>query len=143
MLRKLARDSQGRLIAIIMLGVIAIGTALLSLPISTIESISFIDRFFTATTATCVCSQLTVPLNFFTPFGKAVIFLLIQIGGIGLMTLSIIFMSIFVDLGLTTQLMAGKFLEIEGLSKAKHILRRSEEHTSELQSQSHLLIPPF
>lgn len=122
MVKKLARSYPGRLILATMLGIIAVGTALLSLPIATVKYIPLLDLFFVSTSATCVCSLLTVPLSDFTTFGQTVILILIQIGGIGLMTLSIIFMSIFLDLGLTTQLMAGRFLEMEGISKAKHIL---------------------
>jgi trk system potassium uptake protein len=106
-----------------MASVITLGTTLLALPIATVNPVSLLDLFFTATSATCVCSQLTIPLSHFSTFGKTVILMLIQIGGIGVMTLSIVFMSMFLDLGLTTQLMAGKFLEMEGHSKSKQILR--------------------
>lgn len=123
MVKRLTHSYPGRLILFLMGTIIAIGTALLALPIATVDYVPLVDLFFTSVSATCVCSQLTVPLGHFSLFGKSIILILIQIGGIGVMTLSIIFMSMFIDLGLTTQLMAGRFLEMEGLTKAKHILR--------------------
>ena len=72
------------------------GTILLLLPISTRsgETTKFIDALFTATSATCVTGL--IPFDTFTHwtlFGQIVILLLIQIGGLGFMTiLTIIFM---------------------------------------------------
>lgn len=72
------------------------GTILLLLPISTRsgETTKFIDALFTATSATCVTGL--IPFDTFTHwtlFGQIVILFLIQIGGLGFMTiLTIIFM---------------------------------------------------
>ena len=72
------------------------GTILLLLPISTRsgETTKFIDALFTATSATCVTGL--IPFDTFTHwtlFGQIVILILIQIGGLGFMTiLTIIFM---------------------------------------------------
>ena len=123
MVKKIARSYPGRLILGMMAGTIALGTFLLALPFATTVDVSFIDLFFTATSATCVCSQLTVPIDYLTNFGRFVVLVLMQIGGIGLMTISIFFLSMFLDLGLTTQLMAGKLLEMEGIKKARQLLR--------------------
>jgi trk system potassium uptake protein TrkH len=75
--------------------VIAIGTTLLSLPQATRSgrSIRLIDAFFTATSATCV-TGLTVVDTFttFSTFGQLVILACIQIGGLGLMTLTTVFL---------------------------------------------------
>lgn len=71
-------------------GVILFGTFLLMLPFSIQEgkTISFIDALFTATSATCVTGLSTVSLgNDFTLFGQLVVLLLIQIGGLSIMTL--------------------------------------------------------
>jgi trk system potassium uptake protein TrkH len=73
---------------------IAIGTLLLSLPLAcNVEGeISFVDRVFTATSATCVTGLIVRDTpNDWTPFGQAVIFLLFQAGGLGIMTFSIFF----------------------------------------------------
>ena len=70
--------------------VILIGGLLLMLPISsaTRKPAAVIDAFFTATTATCVTGLVTVPTaTSWSVFGQAVILILIQIGGIGIITL--------------------------------------------------------
>ncbi len=70
--------------------VILIGTFLLNLPIASKsgESIGFIDAMFTATSAVCVTGLVVVNTYFhWTLFGKIIILLLIQIGGLGFMSL--------------------------------------------------------
>lgn len=72
------------------LGVIFLGTFLLMLPISSVDgkSISFIDGFFMATSATCVTGLSTLSLqDNFSLFGQVVTLVLIQIGGLSIMTL--------------------------------------------------------
>ncbi|RMG60622.1 MAG: hypothetical protein D6713_02470 [Deltaproteobacteria bacterium] len=72
---------------------IAVGTLLLSLPISssTGRSIPLIDALFTSTSAVCVTGLITKnTATDFSLFGKVVILLLIQAGGLGYMTLSTI-----------------------------------------------------
>lgn len=71
-------------------GVIFLGTFLLMLPFSSVDgkSISFIDGFFMATSATCVTGLSTLSLqDNFSLFGQVVILALIQIGGLSIMTL--------------------------------------------------------
>jgi trk system potassium uptake protein TrkH len=74
------------------LAVICIGTFFLSLPISTTKEIPFVDRLFTATSATCVTglTVISVPYDL-TKFGKIVVMLLFQLGGLGIMSFSTIF----------------------------------------------------
>lgn len=68
--------------------VILIGAILLYLPFSS-KGISFIDSLFTASSATCVTGLIVKnTATDFTPFGKLIILLLIQLGGLGYMTLS-------------------------------------------------------
>ena len=69
---------------------ILIGSILLSLPVSWAEGsrVSFVDALFTATTATCVTGLVTVTTaTAWSGFGQAVILLLIQIGGLGIITI--------------------------------------------------------
>ncbi len=71
------------------LGIIALGTVLLLLPYSTTNGISFIDALFTATSAVCVTGLIVKNTGTdFTLFGQFVILILIQIGGLGYMSLS-------------------------------------------------------
>ena len=70
--------------------VILFGSVLLSLPISTSSgtSVKFIDALFTATTATCVTGLVTLPtFSTWSVFGQVVILFLIQIGGLGVITI--------------------------------------------------------
>lgn len=68
--------------------VILIGTFLLTLPISTHDGgLSFLDAFFTATSATCVTGLIVVDTGTtFTTFGQVVVITMIQLGGLGFMT---------------------------------------------------------
>jgi trk/ktr system potassium uptake protein len=70
---------------------ILVGALLLKLPISTRSGfIPFIDALFTATSAVCVTGLVVVDTGgFFTTFGQCVILVLIQIGGLGVMTISV------------------------------------------------------
>ncbi len=69
---------------------IIVGSLLLALPISSADgkSVSFIDALFTATTATCVTGLVTLPtVTTWSVFGQTVILILIQIGGLGIITI--------------------------------------------------------
>jgi trk system potassium uptake protein len=66
----------------------AIGLALLALPISRTTDIGFTDLFFTVTSAVSTTGLATVSTgDAFTGFGQVVILLLFQLGGLGFMTL--------------------------------------------------------
>lgn len=70
--------------------VIIVGSLLLTLPISSNsgESVGYPDALFTATTATCVTGLVTLPtVTTWSVFGQVVILLLIQIGGMGTITI--------------------------------------------------------
>ncbi|MFC1624421.1 TrkH family potassium uptake protein [Candidatus Omnitrophota bacterium] len=74
--------------------VILIGTSLLSLPQSSSNGVSLdlVDAFFTATSATCVTGLIVKDTGTdFSRFGQIVILCLLQIGGLGIMTLSTFF----------------------------------------------------
>ena len=69
---------------------IIIGAVLLSLPIATTsnDGISFLDAAFTSTSAVCVTGLVVVDTGTaFTLFGQIVILFLIQVGGLGFMTI--------------------------------------------------------
>ena len=91
---------------------IGIGTFLLSLPIAQEKPATLLDLFFTATSATCVTGLFTIPIDQFTFFGKVVLLMLIQIGGLGLITMTLFFLSTFMNIGMGTQLIAGTILEL-------------------------------
>jgi len=63
------------------------GTGLLMLPKATYLPISFLEALFTSVSAVCVTGLVVVDTaSAFTPIGKTIIILLIQAGGIGIMT---------------------------------------------------------
>lgn len=86
---------------ILVLGFAAIilaGSLLLMLPVSSSsgESLSFVNALFTATSATCVTGLVVVDTGtFFSPFGQTVILLLIQVGGLGFMSMATLFALVF------------------------------------------------
>ena len=119
---RLARFSAGRVILLALFCAILTGAALLALPIARHISIPFIDLLFTATSATCVTGIFTISLEHFTLFGQCVILFLIQVGGLGIVTLTLFLLSLFTNLGLATQLMAGKLLELESWKNIRQLL---------------------
>ncbi len=101
----------GRLILAALITTVACGTVLLSLTCSQKNSVAFIDIFFTALSATTVTGLLTVPLESFTRFGHMIILSLIQIGGLGIITLSVFLVTFFAELGIPTTFGSGTFGE--------------------------------
>lgn len=82
-----------RTIVLSFLGVIVLGTVLLCLPWATVDgSISLVNSLFTATSATCVTGLVVFDtFTKFTLFGRIVILLMIQIGGLGFVTFATFF----------------------------------------------------
>lgn len=95
-----------KILLISLILVIIVGAFLLKLPICNKQPIKSIDSIFVATSATCVTGLTTIePAEQFTPIGQVVLLLLIQIGGIGFMTLiSIILIVIGKKLNLSDKL---------------------------------------
>lgn len=104
------------------LGLIFVGTLLLMLPFSTKDRhyLSFIDALFEATSAVCVTGLVVVDTHTtFTMFGQIVIMVLIQIGGLGFMTVGIL-IALFLgkNIGLKGRLMIQESLNqlsLEGM----------------------------
>jgi trk system potassium uptake protein TrkH len=70
------------------------GALLLIMPVSTTKGISFVDALFTSTSAVCVTGLIVLDTaGDFTLFGQAIILVLIQFGGLGIMTFSIALLS--------------------------------------------------
>ena len=97
MIKRLIRRNlnPGQLVVLSFAFVILLGTALLSLPVATQtgERMPFVDALFTATSATCVTGLVVVDTGtHFSDFGQIVILCCIQIGGLGLMTFTTVFL---------------------------------------------------
>lgn len=90
------RTNPSRILAGSFLLIICIGTGLLMLPRCTIAGISWVDSLFISTSAVCVTGLVPVDVSTtFTPLGQFVIILLIQIGGLGVMTFTCFFAMFF------------------------------------------------
>ncbi|MGH3147853.1 MAG: TrkH family potassium uptake protein [Rubrobacter sp.] len=83
------RPTASRLIVYGFLALVAGGTALLALPWSTTDGISLVDAFFVATSCVTVTGLTTVDIpGTFSHFGEIVMMVLIQLGGLGIMTVT-------------------------------------------------------
>lgn len=76
--------------AISFIAAILVGTVLLLLPFTTTSGrISLVDALFTATSGVCVTGLIVQDTGtYFTPAGQIIILILIQLGGLGIMTFS-------------------------------------------------------
>jgi len=76
--------------------IILVGSILLMLPTATHDGISFIDALFTATSAVCVTGLIVVDTaTYFTEIGQSIIMVLIQLGGLGILTFASYFSYFF------------------------------------------------
>lgn len=89
---KARRLTPARIIIFGFLALILFGALLLTLPVSTRDGLgaSFEDALFTATSATCVTGLVVQDTyTYWSPFGQAVVLALIQIGGMGVVTMAL------------------------------------------------------
>ncbi|MFO7714674.1 TrkH family potassium uptake protein [Desulfosarcina sp.] len=88
---RLNRAHPTNLLLLSYVAAIAVGTLALMLPAATVSGdIRVIDALFTATSAVCVTGLIVVDTgSYFTAFGQGIILFLIQIGGLGIMTISV------------------------------------------------------
>ena len=98
--------------------VIMIGSGLLMMPNATAQPITYLDAFFTATSAVCVTGLTVVDtVTAFTPLGQGIIMALIQIGGLGIMTFTGFFSYIFLgSVSFKDQFLLKDFFSGENLS---------------------------
>ncbi|MDD2418634.1 MAG: potassium transporter TrkG [Oscillospiraceae bacterium] len=126
-INKMRNLKPGQILIIGFASVIAIGTILLALPIATTSrgSLSPVDALFTATSSVCV-TGLTVENTgvMFTLFGQIVILILIQIGGLGFMTMaSLIFMMIGRRISLRERLIIQEAYNLESIQGVVKLVR--------------------
>ncbi|WP_275002273.1 TrkH family potassium uptake protein [Promicromonospora iranensis] len=117
----------GQLVIAGFLGAIAVGTLLLLLPIAASgEPASFMQALFTATSAVCVTGLIVTDTPvFWSGFGEAVILVLIQIGGLGVMTVaSLLGVLVSRRLDLSSRLVAAASTRTVGLGDVRRTLVR-------------------
>jgi len=105
-----------------------VGTALLSLPVATSsgERAPLVDALFTAVSAVCVTGLVTVDTgSYWSGFGQAVVLLLIQAGGLGIMTLAtLIALLLRHRLGLRARLVAQTETKTLTSADVRRVVRR-------------------
>ena len=122
----LSGSSATQTICISFLLVIAVGTLLLTLPISSRTGrLGVIDAMFTATSATCVTGLVVRDTwSQFSLFGQVIILMLIQVGGLGLVTLTSFFsLAARRRMGFRDLRLLGESVSADGLSKATEVLK--------------------
>lgn len=88
--------SPPKLMLISFLFLIMVGTALLMLPQMTVHGISFIDALFTSTSASCVTGLTVLDTGSdFTFKGQVIIMILVQMGGLSILTFATFFTAFF------------------------------------------------
>ena len=126
--RKLAhtRFKPAHLLVASFVFIILIGTVLLYSPRATPREApaSFVDSLFTATSATCVTGLIVRDTGKdFTPFGQTVILVLIQIGGLGLMTFAAFFAMILgVGMGIKDRMVMQDVLNEQTLGRVAGLI---------------------
>lgn len=118
----LAKLSPSRIIIVSTVITVITGTALLLLPFSQTEPVSFIDAFFVAISAITGTGLHPVELNAFSSFGHYTIAGLMQIGSLGIIILTIFIVHLFFGPDRSTKSVAIDLLGIEKQKNAKKML---------------------
>ncbi|GIX47340.1 MAG: portal protein [Candidatus Tectimicrobiota bacterium] len=110
------------------LALIGIGTLLLMLPRATTASggLSFLDALFTATSAVCVTGLIVVDTaTAFTPLGQGILLLLMQLGGLGIITFAtVIGMMVRGGIGVREKLLLQDFVASRYFGEISATVRR-------------------
>ncbi len=117
--------SPAKILMISYLIVIIAGTFILKMPKATYSGITWINAFFTSTSAVCVTGLTTLNISrVFTFEGQVFILLLIQLGGLGIITLTS-FIALFIQRGfrLRDQIIVREVLDSENFSSLTSILK--------------------
>ncbi|WP_305852437.1 TrkH family potassium uptake protein [Halobacillus salinarum] len=126
MKNKFINLSPPRFLILVFLTLIILGSLLLMLPISTTESISFIDALFTATSAMTVTGLIVVDTGTaYSLFGQIVIMCLIQLGGLGIMTFAVlIYMALGRKIGIKERLLIKQALNQTSLGGIIRLVKK-------------------
>lgn len=126
--RFLSRFSPMQIIVLVFLAIIFAGAGLLMLPLSSRsgETTPFLTALFTATSCTCVTGLSLVDTGtYWSGFGQAVMLGLIQIGGLGFMTIvTLFFMIMNRRIGLKERLVMAQSLGMEDLNAIVTLVKK-------------------
>ena len=114
-------------VVLVFLALVLTGSAILCLPVcaKSAEPTSFLTALFTATSATCVTGLIQVDTGtYWSTFGQVVIILLIQLGGLGFMTVStIFFLALRRRIGLKQRMVLAQGLGVSSMSGVVRYVR--------------------
>ena len=119
-------SSPTQIICVSFVIVIALGTLLLSLPVASRSGrLNVVDAMFTATSATCVTGLIVRDTwSQFSMFGQVIILMLIQVGGLGLVTLTSFFaLATRRRMGFRDLRLMGESVSADGYAQAKEVLK--------------------
>ena len=124
------RLSPARVLTLGFLSVVLLGAVLLSLPVAANDPahpVDFFDAMFTSTSAVCVTGLTVVNTGLtFSLFGKIVLLFLIQVGGLGFMTVAaVLFMAIGKHISLKERLILQESLSSDSLSGLSNLVRQA------------------
>lgn len=122
--------------------IIAVGTGLLMMPRCHVGNISFLEALFTATSSVCVTGISIVDMpTAFTSFGHIVILLLIQVGGLGVMTFTCFFaLSLNGRATLQNRIVIRDLISVENMTDIFTTLKRIFYVTLTIETACALLI---
>jgi trk system potassium uptake protein len=114
------------LLALSFIFIILAGAGLLLLPEMTVSGISLIDALFTSTSACCVTGLVVVDTALcFTLKGKTIIMLLIQVGGLNIISFATLFATFYRNsAGIKMQSLIKDMVATEKLSNTRELLRK-------------------
>lgn len=117
-----------RLLPLSFAAIIMVGAGVLMLPFARTpgSAVSFVDASFTSTSAVTVTGLASVDTSsYWTPAGQAVILLLVQIGGLGIVAMATV-LGLFIGgrLGLRTRLVAQTDMHVVNIGEVRPLFRR-------------------
>ena len=142
--RRLNRFSAPQIIVLVFLLIILAGSILLTLPVSSKsgQPTPFLTALFTATSCTCVTGLALVDtFTHWSGFGQAVMLLMIQVGGLGFMTIAaLFFFAVHRKISLKQRLVMAQSLGLEGPSGVVRMVRLVLRRTMILEGAGAVLL---
>ncbi|MDR2251423.1 MAG: TrkH family potassium uptake protein [Endomicrobium sp.] len=119
--------SPAKTLMLFFLGLIAAGTALLSLPASnSFSKFSFITNLFTSVSAVCVTGLSVVNIGeYYSKFGQSIILILIQLGGLGYMFVSTVITLLLGKMALKDRRIMQELFDVSSFKGLKHLLSKA------------------
>ncbi len=116
------REYPSHTVFLSLLTIIIFGTCMLALPICRNKAINLIDLLFVTTSMITATGMNTISWYDFTTTGRIILLLLMQLGGLGVMVISLAIVTLFFDLGLYTKTITTEILSIKSLQDTRKII---------------------